>query len=284
MDLIHPRTRNAFREACSDFGVIRTVSDAFAVEGLEPANEDEHLEHGGGMRRSLFDEYTKYIDWSDPVEVRKVLNAFETVLSWTVDGATAYLKQSRGNLIRLLARDGYVVDEMGRITGGPTPVVGDLGLEHLRDPTAVLEHLNRLERANDMTPGELISAAKALIESTCKIVLSELNIVYDDRNDDVPKLVHKVQNGLIARDGAIAPTGRGVQTTKRILSNLSQLAVGVAELRNEYGVDHGRASATTGLEGRHASLALGSATAFCRFVIETLGALRTSDEFRLATE
>ena len=64
-------------------------------------------------------------------------------------------------------------------------------------------------------------------------------------------------------------------TTKRILSNLSQVAVGIAELRNECGLDHGRTTPTVGLGPRHAHLAVGAATTYCRMLLETLDARRS---------
>lgn len=274
MDLIHPRTRIAFREACSDFGVLRGITDAFKSEGLDSANDDPELDQGGGMRRSLFDQYTKLVRWDESTDVRKVLNAFETILSWTASEVTPQMKQSRENLVRLLARDGFSVDEMGRISGGQLTTPGDLNHGLLSDSAAIIEHLERLNRASDAKPGEIISAAKALLESTCKIALRELGQAFDERKDDIPTLVRRVQTGLLEQDLALTPTNSGDQTVKRLLSNLSQVAIGVAELRNEYGIDHGRSYVIANLESRHAALALGSASTFCRFVIEATAATK----------
>lgn len=56
-----------------------------------------------------------------------------------------------------------------------------------------------------------------------------------------------------------------------MLSYLSQLAVGLAGLRHEYGPDHGRSTAPgAGLGPRHAHLAVGSAHTLCRLLLETL--------------
>jgi hypothetical protein len=79
-----------------------------------------------------------------------------------------------------------------------------------------------------------------------------------------------VQTALKLHPDTIAPTAKGRETIVRILSNLSQVAVGVAELRNEYGPDHGRRRATTGLRPRHAHLAVGAAGTYVRLLLETL--------------
>lgn len=121
----------------------------------------------------------------------------------------------------------------------------------------------------DRDPAAAISGAKALIESTTKLVLEGLLIEYDAKAD-VPELVKLAQKGLMLHPSQIAPTGKGAESIKRILSNLSQLAIGVAELRNEYGPDHGRSTATVGLGHRQVHLAVGSASVYCRLLLETL--------------
>ena len=91
----------------------------------------------------------------------------------------------------------------------------------------------------------------------------------------MPALVKAAQKALALHPDSLAPTRPGVEITKRILSSLSQLAIGVAELRNQYGPDHGRTTAVVGLRPRHAHLAIGAATTYCRMLLETLAA-RTS--------
>ncbi|MBS4009555.1 MAG: abortive infection family protein [Roseovarius sp.] len=87
-----------------------------------------------------------------------------------------------------------------------------------------------------------------------------------------------VQTALKLHPTTVAPTAKGRDTIVRILSNLSQVAVGVAELRNEYGPDHGRRRSTSGLRPRHAHLAVGAAATYCRLLLETLGDRRAGQE------
>jgi hypothetical protein len=100
-------------------------------------------------------------------------------------------------------------------------------------------------------------------------VLDELGQEYDAKAD-IPELVKLAQKALRLHPSQVAPTAKGAETTKRILSNLSQLAVGVAELRNEYGPDHGRTAPVVGLGHRQVHLAVGSAAVYCRLLLETL--------------
>jgi hypothetical protein len=118
-------------------------------------------------------------------------------------------------------------------------------------------------------PPLAISSARALVEATCKHVLEELEESYDDKAD-LPALVKAVQKALKVHPDTIAPTAKGRDTIVRTLSNLSQVAIGLAELRNEYGPDHGRTRSTSGMRPRHAHLAIGAAQTYCRFLLETL--------------
>jgi len=104
--LVHPRVRSAFREAVSDCGVVRQIERAFEDEGIDAAADEDRTWYAPGQRRGTFDR-----DWSNPAQVRRVLNVFEQILSWTIEG------DYRDNLVRHLRRDGYDVSESGRIRG-----------------------------------------------------------------------------------------------------------------------------------------------------------------------
>lgn len=60
------------------------------------------------------------------------------ILRWPAEG------EYRDNLIRHLQRDGYVVDELGRIRGGSAAALAEIPLDHLRDASSIYEHLERI--------------------------------------------------------------------------------------------------------------------------------------------
>jgi hypothetical protein len=275
-DLVHRRCRSEFREACSGWGVVREIARAFRDEGFAPAagtaspdGSDEGW-YGDGERRGTFDRYVNDVNWTDPGEVRRTLNVFEQILGWVPADA-----DYRQTLIRLLQRDGYRVDEHGRIWGGSTAALAELPLEALTEPGAILEHLDRIAEATDRDPVLAISGAKALIEATTKLTLHELGEPVDERAD-LPALIKRAQKALGLHPEVLAPDAKGAEVIKRVLSGLSQIAVGVAELRNLYGPDHGRSRPVTGLGPRHAHLAVGTATTYCRMLLETLATRRAN--------
>jgi hypothetical protein len=76
---------DGIRVTCSNLAVIRMIQKAFESEGFDPAPDDE-APNGSwswpGQTRGTFDQYTHRIDWSDPTEVKRVLQVFEEILAW----------------------------------------------------------------------------------------------------------------------------------------------------------------------------------------------------------
>ena len=256
--LISRRTRREFQEHLVGF-VLRQIDGYFQDEGFAPGEDDPNVV---GQRRGLVASYYNGIDWHSPRQVRRVLNVYQHILLDTEP-------QYRQKLIDYLRLDGYTVDDGCRISGDLSAAATDLPVGALSDPSAIREHMARINDSMDRDPAAAISGAKALIESTTKLVLEELQCEYDAKAD-VPELVKRAQKALMLHPSQIAPTAKGAESIKRILSNLSQLAIGVAELRNEYGPDHGRSTATVGLGHRQVHLAVGSASVYCRLLLETL--------------
>lgn len=116
-----------------------------------------------------------------------------------------------------------------------------------------------------------------MIEATTKLVLIELGESVDEKAD-LPALVKSAQKALKLHPETLPPTAAGRETVVRIFLNLSQLAIGVAELRNEYGPDHGRSRPTVGLGPRHAHLAVGAASTYVTMLLETLEARRAAEK------
>ena len=261
-DLIRRRVRIEFRELSSAWGTLRLITDAFDAEGFIPGPKSDE----GTARRALFNAYADAIDWQDYGQVARALRVFEEILSWSDEATSESRDKASEKLRRLLDYDGYVLDEDGRIRRSAHRRLRELPLEHLRDAASIEEHLSRLD-PND--PPLAISAAKSLIEATCKHVLEALGTSYEEKSG-IPVLVKSAQKALKAHPDTIAPTAKGRDTIVRVLSNLSQVAIGIAELRNEYGTDHGRTRPSSGLGLRHAHLAAGAAHTYCYFLLETL--------------
>jgi hypothetical protein len=123
--------------------------------------------------------------------VARVLRVFERLLHG-YDGT--YTEQFRNSLLR----DGFVTDAgTGHITSvGPAgPQFAEGSLTGLKDPAAIREQLDQIQRAISDDLALAIGRAKELIESTAKVVLAERGLPVDEKAD-LPALVRAAQQAL----------------------------------------------------------------------------------------
>ena len=267
-DLIHRRLRIEMREFCVGFGTLRFITDAFNAEGFVEGSPV----HLSGERRSLFESYENNIDWTNPEQATRALRVFEDMLSWSGDN-TRFSEEFLPKVLQRLP-DGFLIDDRSRIRRTDPWPLTELPLDQLSDPSAVEEYFARLNTAGETDPPLAISYAKSLLEATTKLVLEELGHPYEP-NDDLPTLAKAAQKALKVHTDVIAPTKRGRETILAALGNLSQVAIRVAELRNEYGIAHGHARPSYTLGPRHAHLVVGMVSVYCRFLLETLSHRRS---------
>jgi len=181
---------------------------------------------------------------------------------------------------KILQSEGYELYETKRIANKPVLSWRECGVSSvLQNQTKALKkaftsdylrsQLQQMEKSIETNPADAIGKAKELIESCCKTILEEQGITVDE-GWEIPKLIKETMTVL---DHDILPAGLQNQLVdeaeKRLLGNLSQLPQQLATIRNKMGTGHGRSNSFTGLEPRHARLAVGSASSLCGFLWET---------------
>jgi Abortive infection C-terminus len=103
------------------------------------------------------------------------------------------------------------------------------------------------------------------------LVLTERSLTANDK-DDLPELVRNAQLALAVHPTSASPGPDGSDAVKKILGGATNVATGIAELRNRgYGTGHGPGQRRTGLGPRHARLAIVGAKMWCEFMLDTLG-------------
>jgi hypothetical protein len=118
-------------------------------------------------------------------------------------------------------------------------------------------------RTND--PEGAITLARTLLETTCKRVLDELDVTYDDKAD-LPKLYSATAKSL-----NLAPNQHSLEPLKAILGSVTNLVNGLGTLRNRLSDSHGRGGRLPVKPSqRHASLAVNTAGAVASFLIESM--------------
>lgn len=266
------RTLRILGDVLTDYSSLKPIGHLFEDHGVNPPPPEvaEQAVRGiDGQRRGLTAEYVASLDLGAPDDRRKLLRVFDDVLA---DVLPAQGDESgdrvRDKLMRALTDDGFARGPDGRLRDSAGRRV-EIPLDQIADIEVLQEHLVRIDREVDTDPAGALSAVKALIESTAKIVLRETGGTWD-RNVKFPTLVSGAQKALGLMVGTMAPDKAGDTSLKMVLDGLYKVAIGIDELRNRYGRDHGRHTPLRGLTERHARLAVHSGTAYCRFLLDTL--------------
>ncbi|WP_261566653.1 abortive infection family protein [Frankia gtarii] len=259
-DLVSRPTRNLFRTLMtgSTYG---EIDRAFQDEGFAPSTTCTYED--SSVRRTRTQEYLETVDWTDPSHVTRVLRVFE----WLLHGFEAPYTDRFLNSLR---RDGYLIDkDTGHITPA-SPQFTVVSLANLKDPSAIREHLDRIQRAVIDDPALAIGSAKELIESTAKVILTELGRPINEKAK-LPALAREAQEALGLHPTSRIPGPDSSDPVRKILGSVSGIVDGLAELRNKgYGTGHGQATARTGLRSRHAHLAVNASLTWCQLILDTL--------------
>ena len=148
-DLISTATRGEFRSLMTD-STVGQITTVFQDEGFAPNPDCTYGSRDSSVRRITTQEYLDSVDWSDSGHIARVLHVFERLLDGFVDTE---------RFRRLLRRDGYAFSDTGEIvTVGARLPTGSL--TDLRDPTAILEQLTRIQRAMIDDPALAVGSAK----------------------------------------------------------------------------------------------------------------------------
>ncbi len=260
-ELISRTTRGLFRDLMTN-STVPEIRAAFQDEGFTPSPTCAYED--SSSRRTLTQAYVEAVDWTDSGHLTRALRAVERL----VDGVPSDLG-IRFRFLSSLRRDGYVLDED---TGHLLPIgpqLPETALNVLKDPSAIREHLDRIQRAAGDDPALAIGSAKDLIESTAKVVLTERGLPADEKAD-MPALINQAQRALGLHPSTATAGPDGSDPVKKILGSVTGIAVGVNELRNHAGTGHGPTATRTGLGARHAHLAVNAALTWCQLVLDTL--------------
>ena len=182
---------------------------------------------------------------------------------------TEWAKSSFNSLRKWIECDGFGYEE-----GNLTPVGKHHSLEHIADTVSKFDlpelhrQIQRMQSAVEDDPGLAIGTAKELVESVCKTILEQRQILFGD-DADIGQLVKETRKALGLIPESIPNSAKGAESIRRLLSNLGNVAQGLAELRNLYGTGHGKGGTVKGLSPRHARLAVGAAAALTSFLFET---------------
>jgi hypothetical protein len=262
VELISKKTRNEFREYLVGW-ILRKIEMEF--EGAYIECRSGYSPPMSGARRSLVEQYYASLDFTKWDDVRKLLKVYENVL----ENASQENQNAFTNLCKCLKKDGfeYVEGQITSVAGTPSlSQVKHLAAEFNADYMA--SQVRRMEQSVESDPALAIGSAKELVETCCKTILKDRNQAMAEKLE-LSQLVKVTLKELRLLPGDIPDQAKGVETIRRLLSNLATVTQGLAELRNLYGSGHGKEGRSGGLKPRHAKLAIGAASVLAVFLFET---------------
>ncbi|WP_075980760.1 abortive infection family protein [Bacillus massilinigeriensis] len=160
-------------------------------------------------------------------------------------------------------------DIMARILYNKTPLASVVVELKEKFSSAYLSaQIDLMLKMQSENPTEAIGKAKELVESCCKTILDENEVVWE-KNWDVGQLTGAAVKLLKLMPKDIPDTAPASGEMKSILGNLRAIATNLAALRNPYGSGHGKSATYKGLEERHAKLAVGSSITLVSFLWDT---------------
>jgi hypothetical protein len=193
-----------------------------------------------------------------------VADGYELVRAQPISGRPTYKGERRGSF------------------HGATPALELDRRQLLTDPRVLHEHLTRIRDAVDKDPAAAIGSCKELVESLCKLILERSGVTYPV-SEDLPALYRRVAGLLKLKAESVPTSAKGSETAQRILRTLATTVQGLAELRNELGLGHGRTSPSPALT-RHARLALNSTVTVTEFLLDTWEARVVMGEIAPSTD
>jgi len=252
--------------------VMREIDVLFEDNGI-PLGPEQEDNGDPGQRRGLMRRYMASLNLANPSDAAKLTGVYSDLMqdiarrnSAPSLGTDSY----RDKWVQTLRANGFEVNETTWTVvdpgGAPAVVLTSDALAALTDSAVIHDHLVRLGDTVDTDPRLAVSTAKALIESTAKLVLTQRGKSYS-KTAKVPALVAAAQESL----GLAARTVSNENASLRqVLQSLVTVAQGVTEIRNQVGVDHGAESVPTWIRPRHARLVVGAAQVWCQLMLETL--------------
>lgn len=156
--------------------------------------------------------------------------------------------------------------EYEAIYGHTRPMLSNVNKVALTNSFEINQHIIRINNSVETDPELAVGSTKEMLESVLKTIVEGFGESVGKK--DLPTLLKRTQKLLNLDPKSVDTNSKGAEITKRTLSNLSQVVVGLNELRNIYGTGHGK-TRKSGITSRHAKLVVGAGATLATFLMET---------------
>lgn len=276
---ISRRLRNLLMDHLAQAAVLREIEREFDGADIPPGPPPEQTGRQIGERRQMVQTYYNGLDFTAPADIRKFLNVLAVFMTnleqkfaetrpWGSQTDDAYARQEFDRFQQQLRREDYEYRDGVIVPLSAAARLADAKLiAEQFDAAHITDQIKRIEASIDVDPALAIGTAKELVESCFKTILRERSVEYD--KEDLPQLGKKAFAAMKLLPDDVPDSAKGARTIKVLLSNLSTVVQGLAEMRGLYGTGHGRDGRSRGVNARHARLAVGAATTLVTFAFQT---------------
>lgn len=211
------------------------------------------------------ERFIQILENVSPAEQAKILRG--TFEKYPVD----YFPEEERSQKRIIYKEFQaIVARLEKVAVSPSDDIVSATIENYDSRYVQEVWLRALERRNE-DPEAAITAARTLLESTCKHILDDLGESYEDRFD-LPKLYR-----LTAEQLNLAPSQHTEQIFKQILGGCQAVVEGLGAVRNRLSDAHGKGRRPVKPAPRHAELAVNLAGTMATFLIQTWEKKKTGD-------
>lgn len=206
-------------------------------------------------------------DFFDDSSAKRLLPSFVRA-SLTDDDVWAYLKDFHTGEGAYAARRKHIAIAFQPLleflsdSGAPADAGVSATLTHY-DADGVSDIWQKALDRRKTDPEGAITAARALLEATCKHILEDAKLEVSDKWD-LPKLYSEASRAM-----NLAPSQHTEDMFKRILGGCQAVVENLGGLRNKISDAHGGGRKKVRPAERHAALAVNLAGSMCMFLIET---------------
>ncbi|HDH1656436.1 Uncharacterised protein [Klebsiella pneumoniae] len=201
------------------------------------------------------------------VEPLKVLGR---ILEKYLEGGVLYVRDQERfdkqieSIKKTLSDNSLLYIKGGTISGSLTTPTKSLEnvIKELEIPALDQEFIRALTHV-DASPREAVSAASNILESICKVYISENNLAMPNKKD-LKNLFDVVRKSLNIQRESIED-----QDLLRIISGIISVVDGIASLRTHTSSAHGAGVRQYNLKPRHARLAIHSAHTIGLYILES---------------
>jgi len=275
-DLISKTTRNEFRELLVVY-TLREIAMTFDAGGLTPCVAYQSTV--SGQRRSLVEAYYANLDFTSPLDVKKLLSVYEEIIENLIQVTERQPGENHmatiNGLLHRMERDGFRYEGRRFVSDAPNVSAAHAPSLMQLSEVSIQEHLEkaRLKIANGDSAGA-IANAYTLVEEFLKRLLRNTGTTFNENEGDIRTLYK-----LLAEPLHLAPKNDSLESyLKAILEGLQRQIGGLFELANKASDRHARKYNPA---SRHARLAVNVAFTLCEFLLESYEHQKKKEERRV---